>query len=321
MKTKIAILILILAACLAVQAASAGAIKIYLPREVNISGESMVLGDVAIIRGVPEDVAKASGIMIGKFSVAGQKITVNRSTILSRLAANKIPAKYVSFSGSKDVKVGRKEIIISAKDIAAKASEFLKGNKMGATIASYDLTRGCRDIVLPSQKGEIEFVPRLSKSPSVSQAIVDVDIMLDGKKIDAKQVAFRPMYKCRRIIAKTDIPAGSVLGSSNIKVETITSKYPEPKGWKLPVGLITKRSLKSGQQIRNSLLTRAKPEILIKRNALVVIKIESAALTLTAKGKAIGEGAFGEMIRVKNIDSDRIIICKVNFDGTVSPAI
>ena len=89
----------------------------------------------------------------------------------------------------------------------------------------------------------------------------------------------------------------------------------------MPVGLITRRKIKTGQQIRYSLLTKARPEILIKRNSLVVIKIETPGLTLTAKGKSIGEGGFGEMIRVKNIDSNRTIICNVNFDGTVSPVI
>ena len=303
------------------QAASAGAIKLYLPREINITGDSMLLGDVAIIRGKPEDVAKASAITLGKFSVAGQKITVTRRTILSRLAAYRIASKNVSFSGAKDIKVGRRELIISAKDIAARASEFLKKNKTDTSIASYELIRNCRNVVLASQKGEITFVPRLSKRISTSQVVVDVDVMLGGKKTGTSQVAYRPMYNRRLIVAKADIPAGAILSSSNIKIETIASKYPEPKGWKLPVGLIVKRKIKSGQQIRNSLLTKAKPEILVKRNSKVVIKIDTAAIKLTVNGKALGEGAFGELIKVRNIDSKRIITCKVNHDGTVSPAI
>lgn len=321
MKTKILKMVLIAAVCLVTQAASAGAIKLYLLREVNITGESMQLGDIAILRGSPEDIAKASEVTLGKFSVPGQKITINRRTILIRLAANKIASTNVSFSGAKEVKVGRKELIISANDIAAKASEFLKKNKTNSMVASYELTRNCRKIVLPAQKGKITLAAHLSKKVSASQVIIDVDVMLDGKKVGTNQVSYRPVYNRRLVVATADMPAGTVLSDKNIKIETTTSKYPEPKGFKLPVGLVAKRDIKSGQQIRNSLVMQPKPEILIKRNALVVIKIETAALTLTADGKSLGEGGFGEMIKVKNIDSKRIIICKVNYDGTVSPAI
>jgi flagella basal body P-ring formation protein FlgA len=321
MKIKNAILILIAAVCLVTQAASAGAIKMYLLREVNITGELMQLGDIAILRGSPEDIAKASGVRLGKFSVPGQTITINRRTILIRLAANKIASTNVSFSGAKEVKVGRKELIISANDIAVKASEFLKKNKTNSVVASYELMRNCRKVVLPAQKGEITLAARLNKRGSASQVIVDVDVMLDGKKIGTNQVAYRPMYNRRLVVATADLPVGTVLSNENVKVETMTSKYPEPKGFRLPVGLVAKRDIKSGQQIRNSLVMQPRPEILIKRNALVVIKIVKPPLFVTGKGKALSKGSFGEMIKVKNIDSNKIIICKVNYDGTVSPAI
>jgi flagella basal body P-ring formation protein FlgA len=321
MKTRILILTLIICACVVAQTATAGAIKIYLPREVNMTGEVMLLGDVALIRGNAEDVAKASAVSIGKFSVPGQKITVSRRTILTRLVANKVASKEISFSGSKDIKVGRRELVVSAKDITAHAIKFLEDNKTDATIASYELIKKCKNIVFPSVKEEITLVPRMGSRVSTSQISVDIDVMLNGKKVGSSQVAYRPMYNCRRIIARKDVPAGSVLSSNNIKIETYISKYPEAKGWRVPVGLVAKRNLKVGQQIRNSLLAKVKPVILIKRNALVVIKIETAALSLTADGKAIGQGAFGELIRVRNIRSKRIVLCKVNFDGTVSPAI
>lgn len=320
MKHKILISILVTTACLTTESVNADTMKIYLPREVNISGDSVVLGDVAIVRGNPEDVAKASAIALGKFSVPGQKIIINRITILSRLASNKISSRNVKLTGAKEIKVGRKELTVSANDISGKASEFLKENKTDASVASYELVRNCTKVVLESQKGRISLVPRLGKSNSVSQVVVDVDIMLDGKKMGTNQVVYRPMYNRHLIVAKKDIPAGTILGADNFEVKKIVSKYPEPEDWNIPVGLVAKRQIKSGQQIRDSLLTRPQPKTVIKRNSLVVIKIETAGLSIVADGKALGEGAFGEIIKVRNTDSDRIITCKINYDGTVSPA-
>jgi len=321
MRIQILLLILISAICVSAQSASAGVIKIYLPREVNISDELLKLGDIAILRGSAEDTLRASGVTLGKFSVPGQKITINQRTILSMLGANNIASGSVTFSGAKEVRVGRREIVVSAKDIAAKASEFVKENKSDSSIASYEITRSGRKVVLPAQTGEMSLAARLNKKTSGLQAVVDVDVLIDGKKVGGSQVSFRPLYNCRRIIAKNELQAGTMISADNVKVETITSKYPEPKGFKLPVGLVAKRDIKGGQLIRNSFLMKPKPEILIKRNSPVVIKIETPVLSLSVNGKALGQGAFGEMIRVKNIESDRIITCKVNVDGTVSPAI
>jgi flagella basal body P-ring formation protein FlgA len=40
---------------------------------------------------------------------------------------------------------------------------------------------------------------------------------------------------------------------------------------------------------------------------------------VTATGKAMEKGRLGECIKVKNIDSQRVILAKVNEDGTVEP--
>lgn len=302
------------------QAATAETLKVYLPRQVSIDDEIMLLGDIAIIRGSAADIAKASKIQMGKFSAAGQKITVSRRSILSRLAANKINTKNVSFSGAKEfIKVGRNEMTISKSDIAKQATKFLEDNNSNPAIAYYKLTRSPAGIVLPAQKAKVTFAPRFGSRISSSQTTVEVDVLVDGKKVGTNQVTYRPMYNCRKVTAKMNVPAGTVISSRNIKIETIASKYPEHKGWKSPIGLLAKRDIKSGQLIRSSLLTKVKPEILIKRNAIIPIKIQTSVFSITVNGLAMKDGAFGEIIRVKNVESKKIIFCKVNFDGSVSP--
>lgn len=317
MKTKIAISTLVIVASFMTHAV-AEPLKIYLPREVNIDDEIMLLGDITLIRGNQEDIAKASTIQLGKFSMPGQQITVTRSVILGRLTANHINTKNVLFTGAKDINVGRKEVIISPNEIIAQAEKFLKDNKSGSAIASYVITRSPQKIVLSSKAEKVKLVPRLKNSISATQTTVEVDVMLDGKKIGTDYVSYRPAYNSRRVVAITNVKAGEVISSNNIKIETVLSRYPE-RSWKSPIGLVAKRNIKSGQLIYGSLLANAKPEILIKRSAFVAIKISTAALSITANGQAMENGAFGETIRVRNVDSKKVIICKVNFDGTVSP--
>lgn len=47
--------------------------------------------------------------------------------------------------------------------------------------------------------------------------------------------------------------------------------------------------------------------ILVTRNSQVVIKLQAGAMTLTAQGKALDQGARGEVIRVQNLQSNKTI--------------
>jgi flagella basal body P-ring formation protein FlgA len=40
---------------------------------------------------------------------------------------------------------------------------------------------------------------------------------------------------------------------------------------------------------------------------------------VSASGKALQRGCAGEKIKVQNIDSNRIIVAKINEDGSVEP--
>jgi len=70
-------------------------LQVYLPREVTVQDSFLRLGQVSIIRGGESLVAKASEIALGRLSVPGQKITIHRPMVLSRLACNGIPASKV----------------------------------------------------------------------------------------------------------------------------------------------------------------------------------------------------------------------------------
>jgi flagella basal body P-ring formation protein FlgA len=58
---------------------------------------------------------------------------------------------------------------------------------------------------------------------------------------------------------------------------------------------------------------------MLERNQTVIIRIDKPGLAVTAMGKSMQQGKLGELIKVKNIDSQRVILARVNEDGTVEP--
>jgi flagella basal body P-ring formation protein FlgA len=67
------------------------------------------------------------------------------------------------------------------------------------------------------------------------------------------------------------------------------------------------------------MLGPVKSPIIAKRNQKVVIRIDGPGFLITALGKAMQDGRAGEYIKVRNADSQRIILVKVKEDGSVEP--
>jgi flagella basal body P-ring formation protein FlgA len=295
------------------------ALQVYLPREVAIKDSCLSLGKVGIIRGEESLVAKASEITLGRISVPGQKLIIDKAMILSRLACNGIPASKVTLTGAEKITVKQQEHTISSDEFVKLANAFLKKNPPSASVCEWDLTRQPEDFIIPGVTEEIRLSPRSVQSSARNQAKVEICILSNGKKIGVSEVTFQLKYNCREIVTKLDIAAGTSISPENVKIRKMISNVPEPADWKPPYGLVSKRQIPANTVLQSNMVGPVKPPIVVKRNKQVVIRIDRPAFSITAIGKAMQEGRAGEYIKVRNVDSQRIILARVNEDGSVEP--
>ena len=341
-----------------------GALEIYLPREITINDDYLRLGQVAIIRLLPQSgdpgddslAAKAGGILLGRFSVPGQKVIVERSTILSRLACNGIPAQKVTLTGAKTVTVKQQQQIIKGERFVELAKSFLRDPALresennpptgsaltpafaGVTsfLRKQELSNGsaCQwepvrippDLILAGPSKDVKFSPQLIETGQTNQAKVRIAVLAsdpvgDGKELAMREVTLRAKYNCRRAVTLTQIAAGTVITAENVKIEGVVCDYPEPANWRPPYGLVARRRLPANTVIDADTLDAAKTAVRIGRNESVVIRVQMPGLVVTAMGKTLQDGRVGEHIKVRNLDSQRIILCRVNEDGTVEPVL
>jgi flagella basal body P-ring formation protein FlgA len=304
---------------LSADSASPSSLAIYLPRDVSIESETLTLGKIVVITGEEALVSKAKDIELGKISTAGQIITIDRSMILSRLACSGMPACNPVLTGAEKISVKRTATVIKAGSIVESATSFLSGNIKEPSIARWELVRMPADVILSAQNSNVELVGRLVARNTNGQAVTEVGILVDGKQIEARQVIFRPKYNIHRAITVADVKDGDVLTADNTKIENVISDVPESTNWSTPYGLVANRNLQAGTVVGSNMAKSPQPPVVIERNQSVVIRIERAGLVVTAMGKATQQGKVGECIKVKNIDSQRVIMAKVNEDGTVEP--
>ncbi|MFQ6035755.1 MAG: SAF domain-containing protein, partial [Sedimentisphaerales bacterium] len=276
-------------------------LQIYLPREVTIPALSEVegedsylkLGRVSIIRGEQSLVEQASEITLGRLSVPGQKIVVDRSTVLSRLACNGIPTRKVTLTGAEKITVKKQYQVIKGSDFVELASAFLKKNLPCGSVYQLSPLWIPKDLNIGGLSKDVRLSPRLVKSSARNQAKVQIAVLVPGpvgdggvpqrrknafggpgKEVAVREVTFRLKYNRRTAVTLAEIPAGAVISPENVKIGKIVSDYPEPANWNPPYGLIAKRRLPANTVIRPDMVGPVESAVVVGRNETVVIRIE-----------------------------------------------
>jgi len=296
-------------------------LQIYLPREASVEDEVVKLGRVGIIRGAESLVAKADEITLGRFSLPGQELIVDRQTILSRLAGSQMPTSQVSLTGAEKVTVRRQQRTISGADLVKQATSFLRKIPVYASVVQFEPVQMPPDLIIPHEYKNIKFGLGFIGNNTSNRARVKITVVADGKEAGMRQVSFRLKYDCRSAVTLTELDAGSVICPENVKIVKVLSDRPEQAGWKPPYGLVTRGKLAPNTVVGLDKVVTPPAQAVVKRNQNVVILIETPGLLITATGQAMQKGHVGEYIKVRNVDSRRVILAKVNADGTVRPAL
>jgi len=268
-------------------------LQIHLPREVTVQSSLLTLGEISIVRGSGSLAARTGKIGLGRLSMPGQKVTVDRTTILSRLASQGIPGDRVRLTGAQSVVVRRQQQIVDSDEFIALAQMFLKQNPPARSVSESIAVSRPQDLILPGETGNIRVIPAFVRNGARGFVTVRIRVVVDDKTVGTRDIPFRP----------------------------IVSDRPEPVGWKPPYGLVALRDVRENVEIRADMIGAPESEVSIRRNETVVIRLERPGLLVSAVGIALQQAGAGDYIKVRNTDSNRVIVCRVNADGTVQPVL
>ena len=293
-------------------------LQIYLPRNVAISGEVALLRDVAVLKGDEAKIAKAGEIALGKISRPGAEITIDKRTLMSRLASNDLYASEVVISGAESVAIGRKGYVIRSEEFITAAEQEVAKLSKDSSICRWKAAWMPKEFAVDGTGDDVKLVARLVSDGSQSQVRAMVAVMQNGKELCVREVAFNAQYKNQRAVAAIDIQSDTTINSDNVRIETYESAIPQ-QGYIQPYGLTAKRQIRAGSVINTEMLESTKSPVLVNRNQGVVIQIKQPGLHITAMGQALEDGRTKECVKVRNLDSQRVLVARVNDDGTVEP--
>lgn len=128
----------------------------------------------------------------------------------------------------------------------------------------------------------------------------------------------RAEVSARVVVAATDLPPNRVLtdadlGSERRKLFDVSDALGAPQA---AVGLVSNRSLRSGQVVSPRFLSQP---VLVRRGDGVNITVRSGPIEVNMAGEALEAGRRGEMLRVRNSSTGKVIRARVLDVGVVEP--
>lgn len=131
-------------------------------------------------------------------------------------------------------------------------------------------------------------------------------------------VSFRVFSKKRIYVLKQNLKRGDIIEASDIirkEVLMNENKGRYPSVIEDVVGKTVKKDINAGSVIRNDLI---EDRYAVKMNEIVSIVAQNNRISVRTKGRAIEKGKIGDIIRVKNVSSNKEILGKVTGSGVVS---
>ncbi len=308
-------------------------LRIYMPRTMKIKGGVPSLGQVAILRGDEALVKKVSTLPMGRIAAPGGQVVVDRNTILSRLASLGVRASDVTLSGAEKIVIQQQTQTVTPEVLAKVAREAIKDFPMSDMVSQIALVRRPANVIVPGADQPLSLKIGTIKQVTHNQIRVRVEVLQEDDKLAFRDIIFALKYRFYRLVTNVDILPGTAIDHSLVRVvEQVSNRLMQTRDdalWiknaegKIVVreGLTALRKLSAGMVIRPGMIGVPAKAILVKRRQSVVIRLDHLGLMVSAMGVAQEEGRIGDVIKVRNADSKRVIMAQINADGSVAPVL
>ncbi|MCW0181445.1 flagellar basal body P-ring formation chaperone FlgA [Zavarzinia sp.] len=111
-----------------------------------------------------------------------------------------------------------------------------------------------------------------------------------------------------------DIATGEVLNADDLTDGAIATALPANTAESADqlVGMAARKPLRAGRPVS---LSEVRRPILVNKGSLLTVRVSMPGIELSTTAKAIEQGAMGEVIRVMNLTSNRVVQAVVSGAG------
>ncbi|MEO2083796.1 MAG: flagellar basal body P-ring formation chaperone FlgA [Desulfurobacteriaceae bacterium] len=276
-----------------------------------VSGKDVLLSDIAVISG-----NGAEGLRYIKVSSSPppcREKRLSKSEVVSRITVflKRRGGDFdkVEVRGAETVTVWRKCLKVDKEHVESLVKAYLRKHYPDLTVVRVPFYA----FNVPSG----EFEERLDlDSISKKYAYFEYVVSVNGKVYKRVRLPVRIEKLVKAVVSRVPIPKGAVITADMIRLKEIPSSksrgtFGKPE---FVIGGKARRKISAGTIIRERDI---EPNFAVKKGMPVKVVYRSGAIRIELLGVSLENGFVGNIIRVKNISTGKVLLCRVTGNGVV----
>ena len=285
-------------------------------KKATVDEPLVTLGDVASIDTISEMGKALLTIPVANSPKPGEKAYFRSVNIKKYLSSNQSLPDDIVWKGSSSVEVTRSGITIDSQRMLEYISNYLRSQKNSLPLAIIRFIPTSHPLPFTLPKGELSCDVIPSNPGILSSSRFSLIFRIDDKVV--KNTSIRGKIEARANIVTTAIPVkkGTILAPHHLNETVMDISDLQDPGFSVDefVGKKIMRTLRAGSPVKVSMVESLP---VIYRGQKVKIVIQSGGMLLTATGLAHSDGKIDDLIRVQNINSNKVIYGRVAAPGIV----
>jgi flagella basal body P-ring formation protein FlgA len=294
---------------LTAQPAAQPAAPVLLKANVVVDGPVVHLGDLF-------DGLGANGTtQVARSPAPGTRVTVNARWLSTVARAYGVPWRPGSrLDGSV---IERASIVIETQRIESATIDALRQRGVDGKL-SLVLDNPVTRIHLPTDAEPSLLVAGLNHDPRSGRFTAHLVAPAEGTPLVRLTISGRAIELIEVPVLRRRMLPGEVIREDDVVWQDARADRISRNVVLDPVNLVGKSPRRPVRAEKPILSSELRQPVLVPRNSLVTIRLQTARMVLTARGRALEQGAKDDVIRVVNTQSKQIISASVTEAGTVT---
>lgn len=275
---------------------------------VSLRSESTIAGDYIRLGDIFDGVENAEYVL-GPAPAPGKEMILNAKTLYK--IASALDVDWKPSSATEQTILRREAAILPQADITAELEKKLQDSGVSDKF-TISYTNTVSDIVLPFGTKETLEITAFNFDPQADHFNAVIVAPSAENPLKRISVSGRIERQVAIPVLRNSLKSGDIIGAMDIDwIDLAETKIPNgaARTEKDLIDMTPRRVIAAGKPVT---LNELSPPQMVERGEAVTLVFEAGAMTLTAKGKALQNGAIGDTVRVANTDSNK------NLQGVVT---
>jgi flagellar basal body P-ring formation protein FlgA len=293
-------------------------VLVSLHADSTVRGPEIRLSEIADIRGEdPRMVERLGVIEVGRAPLPGLSRTLDQPYLKSRLRMAGVDLSQIVLDVPASVSVATASQTISASDLVTTVRETVLAARPqdAARLSIQPGSVPAPPLAVPAGRLELRVRPRLG-GEWLGSVSAPVEIWINESLHRTVYVPVKIALLTEVLVAVRALPRGTPMGPGDVRIERREvgigqDPLSDPAAL---IGRQAARSLSVGEMVQASFVEQPP---LVKRGEVVLLTAEGRGLRAVTEGEAREDGKEGQLVRVRNLSSNREVYGQVDGPRSV----